>query len=123
LGNVSLINEDIIIISEMEVLKNISMIIENESSRTIQNYLIWRFIISQIEYMPKRFRNLKEKFNKIFQGINQDKSRKIKCAQYVNGYMGLAVSKIYIDKYFDENSRQQVNRHLILINKFSFFLF
>jgi predicted metalloendopeptidase len=66
--------------------------------------------------MPKRFRDLKQKFNKIFQGINIEKTQKIKCAQYVNGYMGLAVSKLYIDKYFDENSRQEVNRDLIFNN-------
>ncbi len=92
----------------MEVLQKISQILENESSRTIQNYLIWRFIQNSIEYMPKRFRILKEKFNKIFKGINIEKSRNIICAQDVNYYMGLAVSKIYINKYFDENSRNQV---------------
>jgi predicted metalloendopeptidase len=116
---VSLVNEDIVIISEMEVLRNVSMLLERASPRTIQNYLIWRFMMSQTEYMPKRFRGLKQEFNRIFQGINKEKPRKIKCGQYVNAYMGLAVSKLYISKYFDENSRKEVNR-LILIVKFQF---
>ncbi len=97
----------------MEVLRNISMIMEKASPRTIQNYVIWRFMMSQSEHMPMRFRRLKQEFNRIFEGINKEKPRKIKCGQYVNVYMGLAVSKLYISKYFDENSRKEVNRLIL----------
>ena len=92
----------------MEVLRNVSMIIERTAPRTMQNYFIWRFLMGLIEYMPRRFRILKQEFNKIFQGIKVGKARKIKCAQFVNGYMGLAVSKLYINKYFDPHSRKEV---------------
>ena len=86
------------------------MIIEKESIRTIQNYFIWRLMFSFIDEMPKRFRSLKNEFNQIFEGISMRKSRKIECAHYVNSYMGLALSKLYIDKYFDPNSRKEVYR-------------
>lgn len=92
----------------MEVLKNISKIIDEESLITIKNYLIWRFLIKYIDYMPKRFRILKEKFNKIFAGVEKEKPRKIKCAQQVNKYMGFAISKLYINKYFDQYSKEKV---------------
>lgn len=108
----SLVGEDIVMIGEMEVLQNVSMLIEGESPRTIQNYFIWRFLMGLIEHMPKRFRNIKQEFDRIFRGIKVEKARRIKCAQYVNEYMGLAVSKLYIDRYFDQNSQKEVTRFL-----------
>lgn len=104
----SLIDEDIVIISEKIVLQNISMIIEKESIRTIQNYFIWRLMFSLINQMPKRFRIIQNEFNQIFEGISMSKSRKIQCAHRVNDNMGLALSKLYIDKYFDQYSRKEV---------------
>lgn len=109
LGNVSLVDNDVIIIREIEVLRNISIIINEESPRIIQNYLIWRFMMSQIDYMTKRFRLIKQEFNKIFQGIKIEKPRAIKCVNYITRYMGLPVSRLYIKTYFDENSRREVN--------------
>ncbi len=89
------------------------MIIDRQSPRTIQNYLLWRFMMSQVDYMPKRFRTIKQQFNKVFQGINTEQSRPIKCATYVNRNMGFAVSKLYINKHFDENSRKEVTKLII----------
>lgn len=101
-------DEDVVIISEKIVLQNMSMIVEKESMRTKQNYFIWRLMFSLLNEMPKRFRILKNEFNQIFEGISTSRSRKIECVHRVNDYMGLALSKLYIDKYFDQNSRKEV---------------
>ena len=84
------------------------MIVNGESSRTLQTYFIWCFVISQIDSMPKRFRMVKQEFNRVFQGISSEKARSIKCITYVNRYMGFALSKLYLEKYFDETARNEV---------------
>ena len=96
-----------ILVRELDVLKSLSNIFEHESSRTLQNYIIWRFVWSLSDHMSTKFQVLKLKFMQIFQGIKTGLPRKIKCANSVNYYMGLAVSKLYIEKYFDESSRQE----------------
>ena len=111
MGNVTLVDEDIVIISELDVLRNVSTILDQQSARTLQNYLLWRVMMSQVEYMPKRFRAIKQQFIKVFQGITTEKSRAIKCATYVADTMGLAVSKLYIMEHFDKNARQEVNEN------------
>ncbi|CAF4213469.1 unnamed protein product, partial [Adineta steineri] len=107
LGNVTLNDTDIINIRELKVLRNISMIIKQNSSRIIQNYLIWRFIMNQISHMPKRFRVIQQQFYRIFIGTAIEKPRPIKCANYVNSNMGMVVSRLYIMKKFDEYSRRE----------------
>jgi len=64
--------------------------------------------MNQIDLMTKQFRILKEEFYRIFQGINKQSSRPITCAIYVNDNMGFALSKIYIEKYFNRNDLNQV---------------
>ncbi|UJR12864.1 hypothetical protein I4U23_017038 [Adineta vaga] len=107
LGNVTLINTDIIHISELQVLQNISKILEQNSPRIIQNYLIWRFIMNQIDHMPKRFRSIKQEFIHVIKGSMIGKSRSYACATFINKNMGMVISRLYIKKRFDETTRQQ----------------
>jgi membrane metallo-endopeptidase-like protein 1 len=108
LGNVTLFDRDIVYVKELEYLCNVSSIIDQYSPRTIQNYMIWRFMMNQVDLMSERFRSIKEKFDRVFQGINKQPSRAIKCGIYVNDNMGFALSKLYIEMYFDKNALNQV---------------
>ncbi len=70
--------------------------------------MIWRFIIHRIPNMPKRFRMILDKHRKTALGIHNEQSRISKCIDYVNNNMGFAVSKLYINKYFDKLARREV---------------
>ncbi len=109
LANVSLVDADIVFISEIDYVRNASLIIDQQSSRTLQNYIVWRFMMSQIDNMPQRFRTIKQQFNKIFREITTERPRIITCATYVNENMGFAVSKLYVNKYTDKEARSQVS--------------
>ena len=113
LGNVTLIDTDWITINEPEFFRHVSLILSQQSSRTIQNYFIWRFLMNHAKNMPKKYRDIKQIFIQAFQGIITEPSRNTTCAIYVNENMGLAVSKLYIRKYFDANARNQVIERLI----------
>ena len=58
--------------------------------------------------MPQYIRILRERFDRVFRGTTAEQPRTLICGSYVNGNMGLAVSKLYIKEYFDENARNQV---------------
>lgn len=104
----TLVDSDIVSVSELDFLRNASAIINQHSSRTIQNYMVWRFLMSQADILPRQFRAIKQQFDQLFQGVSTEKARPILCASDVKSMMGLAVSKLYIQKYFDENARTQV---------------
>lgn len=59
--------------------------------------------------MPRRYRSIREQFERVFRGTNAERARSISCGAYVNNNMGFAVAKLYIKKYFDENARNQVS--------------
>jgi predicted metalloendopeptidase len=105
---VTLLDNDNVSVSELEYLRNASLIIDQHSPRVIQNYLIWRFMMNRAANMPKRYRTIREQFDRAFRGTTAERPRSITCGAYVNSNMGFAVAKLYIKKYFDENARNQV---------------
>ena len=108
MANVTLEDDDIVLVTELDYIRNVSLMIYDESPRTLQNYLVWRFLIDFLPQMPKRFRIVKQRFDQIYDGSNTESARATTCANYVNDHMALAISKIYLDKYFDKTARSQV---------------
>ncbi|CAF0895927.1 unnamed protein product [Rotaria sordida] len=113
LGNVTLQDTDVVAISEIEYLNNVSLILQRASPRTIQNYMVWRFILSRTSDMPQHIRIIRQRFDRIFRGTNTERPRTARCGSFVNRILGFAVSKLYIKKYFDENA---FNESLEMIN-------
>ncbi|CAF4114520.1 unnamed protein product, partial [Adineta steineri] len=106
-SGVTLNDNDIVSISELDYLRNASSIINQTSARTIQNYFIWRFMMNRVSNMPKRYRATREPFDREFRGTSSEKPRSLTCGNYVNTNMGFAVSKVYITRYFDENAKAE----------------
>jgi hypothetical protein len=122
LGNVTLVDDDSVVISDVEALQNISAIIAQQPPRILQNYMIWRLLIYRILDMPKRFRIILDQLKKAVFGITKEQSRTSLCAAYVNTNMEFAVSKLYIDKYTDKLARTEVFKVIVNISCFLHFL-
>ncbi|CAF0915198.1 unnamed protein product [Adineta ricciae] len=106
-ANVTLYDDDVLSVAEIDYLYNVSSLIDRTSSRVLQNYVIWRFMMHRLENLPKRYRSIKETFDHVFRGTTTERARTVICGNYVNSNMGFAVSKLYIKKYFDEHARNQ----------------
>ncbi|CAF0827881.1 unnamed protein product [Adineta steineri] len=116
-ANVTLMDNDLVIVGEIDYLYNVSSIIEQVSPRILQNYVIWRFMMHRIDNLPKRFRTIKDNFDHVFRGTTTERARTVICGNYVNTFMGFAVSKLYIKKYFDDNARNQSYEMIANIRK------
>ena len=65
--------------------------------------------MNRVGLMPKRYRLTREPFDQVLRGTSAERPRSITCGNFVNINMGFAVSKVYIQRYYDENARIQVN--------------
>ncbi|UJR11658.1 hypothetical protein I4U23_015839 [Adineta vaga] len=104
-ANVSLVDTDIVIVHAPKLMHAISSILDQQSPRTIQNYMIWRFMMNRSVHMPKRFRHIAQQFAHTFHGTSTEESREVACARYVNVAMSLVVAKLYIKEYFHKDAR------------------
>lgn len=107
IGNITLTDEDIVSLNEIKYLRNVSMILEQTPIRTLQNYLVWRFMMNRAGNLPQSLRAIRERFIRVFRGTTAEPPRTVSCGNLVNSNMGFAVSKVYIKAYFDENARNQ----------------
>ncbi|CAF4111817.1 unnamed protein product [Rotaria sp. Silwood2] len=107
LANINLRDDDIVSISELDFLRNITSIISNTLPRVLQNYFVWRFVMNRVANMPKRYRSIRDPFDEAYRGTIAQRPRSITCGSFVNSNMGFALSKVYINQYFDENARSQ----------------
>ncbi|CAF4540229.1 unnamed protein product [Rotaria sp. Silwood1] len=107
LVNVTLNDTDLVIVGEIEYLRNVSKLITQYSSRTVRNYFIWSFMMKIIDYMPKRYRATKQQFTQILEGAVAEVPRSLTCSSNVNSLMGFALSRLYVPKYFDEKARNE----------------
>ncbi|UJR11165.1 hypothetical protein I4U23_015346 [Adineta vaga] len=107
LGDITLDGTEIVSVSEIDYLLNVSSILEQTPARTLQNYIVWRFMMNRAANMPQYIRILRERFERVFRGTKAEQPRTITCGSYVNGNMGFAVSKLYIKEYFDEHARKE----------------
>jgi membrane metallo-endopeptidase-like protein 1 len=102
---ITLNDTDPVVVSEVEFLKMVSPIITNTPVRVLQNYLVWHFMMDQTSNMPRDYRIMRAEFDRVFLGIEAEERRLTKCAIMVNNNMGMAVSKLYVQNYFNKNIR------------------
>lgn len=107
IGDVTLDDSDVVLVREVAYLVNVSDILHLYDVRTIQNYLIWRFMMNRASSMPRKVRTTREQFDRVFKGTTAEPTRSTTCSNYVNDNMGFAVSRLYVQKYFDDNARNQ----------------
>lgn len=112
-AGVTLTENQTVSINELEFLRSAMTLLNSTKPRTIQNYFVWRFILSRTGVLPRRFRNVREQFDRVFRGTAAERPRSVTCANYVNNNMGFAVSKVYIRTYFDESAKKEVLIRLI----------
>lgn len=108
-AGVVLSDQDLVTVSEVEFLFNVSKLLSNSDSRIVQNYFVWRFMMNLAMNMPRAVRQTREQFDRVFKGISSSPSRSTMCSNYVNDNMGFAVSRLYLKYYFDESARTQVS--------------
>ncbi|XP_055382461.1 neprilysin-4-like, partial [Condylostylus longicornis] len=90
----------------------------NTDKRIIANYINWRTIQQMLKYLDERFKAPKVKFTKILMGSEKTtKERTYLCAGEVNEAIGMAVSSLYVKKYFNENCKDDVSKMTEEISK------
>ncbi|KAF5284505.1 hypothetical protein FQR65_LT13521 [Abscondita terminalis] len=80
-------------------------LLSNTSSRTIANYLLWRFVRHRINNLDKRFQEAKQRFYYVIFGREKLPPRWQTCVTQVNSNMGMALGRMFVQRYFDEMSK------------------
>ena len=75
----------------------------------MSNYLLWRFVRLRLNNLDERFQEIKQKFYYTLFGREEAPPRWKNCVSQVNANMGMAVGSLFVRRYFDENSKNDVS--------------
>lgn len=76
--------------------------------RTVANYLLWRFVRHRVNNLDSRFQEAKQRFYYVLFGREKSPPRWQVCVAQVNSNLGMAVGSLFVKKYFDETSKNDV---------------
>ena len=78
--------------------------------RVVSNYLLWRFVRHRVNSLGDRFGAAKQRLLHALMGREAVPPRWKTCVAHVNSHMGMALGALFVTKYFNNNSKQDVSR-------------
>ncbi|CAL1329101.1 M13 family metallopeptidase [Candidatus Providencia siddallii] len=107
-----------IIVETDSSVQNTIKIFLNTQISTIKDYLILKHINRYAGFLNKEFFDIHFNFfSKKLYGIKKQRTRKQKALQIINSLQGEALGKIYVKKYFNQNSKEKIQELVNNIRK------
>lgn len=69
----------------------------------------------KVNFLPRKYKESKLDFDKIYRGTHSMASRAISCANMVLDNMEFAVGRLYVAKYFKSSSKKAVSHRPYLL--------
>lgn len=109
-GQLGLAGELTVIVREASAVQAAAAIFAETDIETLRNYLRAHLISNHAAYLPKRIDDAHFAFHgKLVRGSDAQRPRWKRAVSEVNGVLGESVGKVYVEKYFPESSKVQVN--------------
>ncbi len=80
----------------------------------LENLMVWSFIKNDVTFLPRKYKEIKLEFDKVYKGTKSIVSRQITCSNYVIEVMEFAVGRLYVSKHFNPESKMAVTKIFIL---------
>ena len=78
----------------------------------MDNYLIYKFFYINCDSLPLKYLEARAEYEKIFTGVSSLSGRTKYCTDLTFEKLPLAVGKLFVEKYFDSNSKHKVKMDL-----------
>ncbi|MCM1029087.1 MAG: M13 family metallopeptidase [Pseudoflavonifractor sp.] len=97
---------DTLIVDDPKAMANASEIMKSLSPRELKDYMIWKYVSSASSLLSDSFSDASFEFNKVMNGVQEQRPRWKRALGAAEGAMGEAVGEIYVQRYFPESSKQ-----------------
>lgn len=104
--NISLVDK--VVVEDPEQLSKINDMICSENIDLIKNYVITSILISSDGILDKNFREASAGLKKALYGSDIDDINELEAVKFVNYELGGIIGRLYIEKYFDEQCKDDV---------------
>lgn len=100
-------NQTVVMQLGVKYFENLYFLLKDTKKITLANYMMWRCMLFVINNLGSSFRATLDELTKTVTGQVEPVALWQHCVSQVNGAMGMAVSAMFIRKYFDESSKNE----------------
>uniref|UniRef100_A0A1B6KIH3 Peptidase M13 C-terminal domain-containing protein n=1 Tax=Graphocephala atropunctata TaxID=36148 RepID=A0A1B6KIH3_9HEMI len=104
-ASVPLQKNELIIVNEVEFLKKLEKFLQQYPDEVIANYMMWQAASGMVEILTNQMRDRKLEYRRAIVGIAAREPRWKECLNVASS-LSLALSSLYVKRYFDETSKQ-----------------
>ncbi|KAM7310753.1 neprilysin-2-like [Ixodes scapularis] len=88
-----------------EFVKQFESLILRTPARTVANYMVWRAVLQSYGMLGKPWRERLQEFIGVLTGQTREMARWEQCIGSLTGYLGMALSSLYVRHFFQEDSK------------------
>ncbi|XP_065267005.1 neprilysin [Emys orbicularis] len=110
-------NAEDVVVYAPEYLTKLKPILNKYTSRDIQNYMIWRYVMDLVNSLSRNYKDTRNAFRKALYGTTSETAVWRRCANYVNGNMENAVGRLYVEEAFAGDSKHVVQEMITQIRE------
>ncbi len=112
------VNTDRVIIGEINYYKNFDRFVNQKNLPLIKDYMKLRLLASNASNLDQRLDDLNFNFySKYLQGQKEQRAMNKRGLSTINGIVGEAFGKLYVDKYFSEEAKHKMEELIDYLKK------
>ncbi|MCM1070711.1 MAG: M13 family metallopeptidase [[Clostridium] fimetarium] len=96
------------IVTEINTVKQADNLMASLSDREIKDYYLWKYVAQAAPYLSDKFTDTSFEFAKVRSGVEQQRPRWKRALGVPDSYMGEAIGKLYVEKFFPETSKAKM---------------
>ena len=96
------------IVTEPKALVQSDNLMASLTDREIKDYYLWKYVAQAAPYLSDKFTDTSFEFSKVKSGVKEQRPRWKRALGVPDGYMGEAIGRLYVEKYFPESSKQKM---------------
>lgn len=98
-----------VIVMEQDYMYNVTQLLQTTNQRTVSNYLMWRHVKSLGDDTTQAMRDASFQYAMVANGVLAEEPRPTQCADSTNNYLGIAIGTKYVETYFSQQAKDEVN--------------
>lgn len=105
-SDIPIADDEPIVIYAMPYIVQLSTIMAERNDRIVQNYVLWRLVMSLVTFFVDDFQKQRVEFHRILLGIKSERHRWSQCVDWTNKKVGMAVGALFIRDNFNSESKE-----------------
>ncbi|XP_059158497.1 neprilysin-1-like [Physella acuta] len=105
-ADIVITEHETIVVYALPYFVALGKLIQRSPTRVLANYVIWRCLMARIDNLPKEYRKIRSEFSKHIFGSESEPPRWYDCVSYINDNMGNAAGRLFVERHFDEGSKE-----------------